>query len=59
MPVTCRQMGAKIRVVEKSSGEIDKNADNKKFSHITDALGYYIESKYPVSGSRTTIVEQI
>ena len=36
-----------VRTVEGGSGEIDKEKD-KKLSHISDALGYYIHYKFPV-----------
>lgn len=36
-----------VSVLEGSSGEIDKKAD-PNLTHISDALGYYIEKQYPV-----------
>ncbi len=36
-----------VRCVEGGSGEIDKESD-KKLTHISDALGYYIHYKFPV-----------
>lgn len=35
--------------LEGGTGEIDKDAD-KTLSHMSDALGYYIEKRYPVRG---------
>jgi len=36
-----------VTVIEGTSGEIDKNAD-KKLTHLSDAVGYYIAEKYPI-----------
>lgn len=36
-----------VRVLEGGSGEIDKKRD-KKLTHISDALGYYIAYEFPV-----------
>ena len=36
-----------VSVLEGSSGEIDKKAD-PNLTHISDALGYYIERRFPV-----------
>jgi hypothetical protein len=36
-----------VRIKEGSAGEIDKDHD-KKLTHLTDAIGYYIERKHPV-----------
>lgn len=36
-----------VRTLEGGSGEIDKKRD-KKLSHVTDALGYYIVAEFPV-----------
>jgi len=38
-----------VRMVEGGSGEIDKKHD-KKLTHLTDALGYYITEEFPVQG---------
>lgn len=40
-----------VRVLEGGSGEIDKKHD-KKLTHISDALGYYIAYEYPVSSDQ-------
>lgn len=40
-----------VRCLEGGSGEIDKDAD-KDLSHISDAIGYYIFSKFPVVKGR-------
>ena len=37
-----------VTTLEGGSGEIDKKA-NPKLTHISDALGYYVESRFPVS----------
>ncbi len=36
-----------VQCLEGGSGEIDKDADDA-LTHISDAIGYYIESKFPV-----------
>lgn len=36
-----------VRVLDGGSGEIDKKSD-KKLTHISDALGYYIVKDYPI-----------
>jgi len=36
-----------VRLLAGGSGEIDKRAD-PKLSHLTDAIGYYIHSEFPV-----------
>lgn len=36
-----------VRTLKGGSGEIDKNID-KRLTHISDALGYYIEYRFPV-----------
>ncbi len=38
-----------VRLVEGGSGEIDKKHD-RELSHISDALGYYIVSEFPLDG---------
>lgn len=38
-----------VRVIEGGSGEIDKKID-PRLSHISDAVGYYIEKKFPITG---------
>lgn len=37
-----------VRLLEGGSGEIDKNHD-KRLTHPSDALGYYIEHEFPVT----------
>ena len=46
-----------VTVVEGGTGEIDKKAD-KTLTHYTDAIGYYIERKFPIR-PRTTAVQTI
>lgn len=36
-----------VRVLEGGSGEIDKAYD-RRITHLTDAIGYYVEREYPV-----------
>lgn len=46
-----------VRTLDGGSGEIDKKYD-KKLTHISDALGYYIEHQFPIndqSWSNTSI----
>lgn len=38
-----------VTLLEGGSGEIDKKA-NTKLTHLTDGIGYYIESEFPVQG---------
>lgn len=38
-----------VRVIPGSAGELDKHSD-KKLTHISDALGYYVEAEFPVNG---------
>lgn len=40
-----------VRVLEGGSGEIDKKKD-KRLSHISDALGYYIAYEFPVQAEQ-------
>lgn len=40
-----------VRTLQGGSGEIDKNAD-RRLTHLSDALGYYIEYEYPVTDVR-------
>lgn len=42
-----------VPLVKDGSGRIDKKAD-RKLSHITDGIGYYIAEEYPVFGSGHT-----
>lgn len=39
-------------VLEGSGGQLDKsmNGPNKDYTHLTDAIGYYVEYEYPVRG---------
>lgn len=46
-----------VRALKGGSGEIDKRAD-PKLTHISDALGYYVEREFPVN-SRSGVVEQL
>lgn len=43
-----------VRLLEGGSGEIDKKAD-PKLTHISDAVGYYVESEYPVRKRGATV----
>jgi hypothetical protein len=48
-----------VRVIEGSAGDIDKDAD-PKLTHLTDAIGYYIEKCFPVqTGYMTQRQEQV
>jgi len=40
--------------LEGGSGEIDKDANEGKFSHMTDGIGYYCAKQYPVAGPGVT-----
>lgn len=40
-----------VRTLEGGSGEIDKRAD-ARLTHLSDALGYYIEYEFPVTDTR-------
>ncbi len=40
-----------VRLLEGGAGEIDKHAD-PALSHLSDALGYYIERDFPIDGRR-------
>lgn len=46
-----------VRVLQGGSGEIDKAAD-RKLTHISDALGYYVVKKFPVV-SQAGVVENL
>jgi hypothetical protein len=46
-----------VRLLEGGAGEIDKNAD-RRLTHISDGLGYYVERKFPVA-SRAGVVETL
>lgn len=44
--------------LEGGAGELDKDNDPEK-THISDAIGYYIEAKFPVGGGVLTAVDDI
>ncbi len=46
-PMTIKDLEG-VRTLKGGSGEIDKKSD-KKLTHWTDALGYYIEYRFPVA----------
>lgn len=41
-------------LLQGGSGEIDKKA-TPELTHLTDAIGYYIEREFPVSGQRNSV----
>lgn len=43
-----------VRVVEGGTGEIDKK--DLELTHLSDAVGYYVERKFPVRKRRTSVV---
>ncbi len=45
-----------VRTVKGGSGEIDKKAD-KRLTHLTDAIGYYVVNKFPLGRQRTVITQ--
>ena len=46
-----------VRLLEGGSGEIDKSPKrDKTLTHLTDALGYYIEREFPI---RSRTIEQV
>lgn len=45
-----------VRLLAGGSGEIDKKAD-PKLSHLTDGIGYYVDSQFPVARDPVTISE--
>ena len=47
-----------VRVLEGGSGEIDKRSD-KQLTHISDALGYYIVKKFPITPVRRPVVRTL
>lgn len=47
-----------VILLKGGSGEIDKKTDSN-LSHISDAIGYYIESEFPIQGKPTTTVHHI
>lgn len=46
-----------VRVVSGGSGELDKKHD-KRLTHPTDALGYYVEYRFPITAAGTQIIER-
>lgn len=40
-----------VRLVEGGSGELDKGPGQDELTHLTDAIGYYVNEEFPVSGS--------
>ncbi len=47
-----------VRLLEGGSGELDKKHD-EKLTHLSDALGYYIEYKFPVNGGTRVVSQEI
>lgn len=45
-----------VQLLKGGSGEIDKKA-TPDLTHITDAIGYYIEEQYPIDKGTTRIME--
>lgn len=45
-----------VRTIKGGSGEIDKKAD-PKLTHISDALGYYVEYRFPVADRTSGLSE--
>ena len=43
-----------VPLLEGGSGEIDKKKD-PKLTHISDAIGYYVRRKFPLSGGSTQV----
>jgi hypothetical protein len=43
-----------VRLLVGGSGELDKRAD-PKLSHISDALGYYIQQQFPTIRQHATV----
>jgi len=37
-----------VTIKEGTAGEIDKDKDDGRYSHLTDALSYYIEARHPL-----------
>jgi hypothetical protein len=56
-PHVCKDFEG-VRVLEGSAGQIDKGAA-KDLSHISDALGYYIEKEFPVAGKPRSVDENL
>jgi hypothetical protein len=47
-----------VRLLQGGAGEIDKRAD-ESLSHLSDALGYYIASDFPIDGRRKTRASRV
>lgn len=47
-----------VTLLKGGSGEIDKKSDSD-LSHISDAVGYYIESEFPIQGKPSTTVHHV
>lgn len=47
-----------VSLVEGGAGEIDKKAD-KKLTHLTDGIGYYVEREYPIAGAESNVIQVI
>lgn len=45
-------------LLEGGSGEIDKEADDT-LTHMSDALGYYVEKRFPVRGGSMTLTTSV
>jgi hypothetical protein len=45
-----------VRLLEGGSGELDKKHD-KKLTHLTDGVGYYISKKFPLRRDVVTRTE--
>lgn len=45
-----------VRVLEGGSGELDKKVD-PDLTHISDALGYYVEKEYPINNKEMKVAE--
>ena len=46
-------------VLEGGSGQIDKKANDGKFSHVSDGIGYMVHLRFPLRGKGLTTSEQI
>lgn len=61
-PVRCPRLVEDLEVVtikEGSAGEIDKDKDDGRFSHLSDALAYYLEYRHPIGGGLRSGSDQI
>lgn len=43
-----------VRTLKGGSGEVDKKADSK-LTHLSDALGYYVEHEFPVTSRKSEV----